>query len=202
MPSLNMIDDRLLRALAALRTPRRICQGTLSMTVSTPAQRTQQSRAAHPESEGCEEQQHYGTDAQVVGPRRPVAVGAVGLAAPSPAGRARVAQPPLVSLCALSLQEGVGAEQIHVVELGESEGAVRRDVEKQLGRLAFLANVCAGCRCRETLQTAVASRLRVALVDLKARVRSDAAGLRLIPAAKCGITFSSNDVFIKARTAS
>ena len=30
MPSLNMIDDRLLHALAALRTPRRICQGTLS----------------------------------------------------------------------------------------------------------------------------------------------------------------------------
>jgi hypothetical protein len=30
MPSLNMIDDRLLRALAALRTPRRICKDTLS----------------------------------------------------------------------------------------------------------------------------------------------------------------------------
>jgi hypothetical protein len=30
MPSLNMIDDRLLHALAALRTPRRICKGTLS----------------------------------------------------------------------------------------------------------------------------------------------------------------------------
>jgi hypothetical protein len=30
MPSLNMIDDRLLHALAALRTPRRICQGKLS----------------------------------------------------------------------------------------------------------------------------------------------------------------------------
>jgi hypothetical protein len=81
-----------------------------------------------------------------------------------------VAQPPLVSLCALSLQEGVGAERIHVVELGESEGEVRRDVENQLGGLVFLADGCAGCRCSETLQTAVAGRLRVALVDLEARV--------------------------------
>ena len=154
------------------------------MMVSKPAQPTWQRRAAHHEGEGCDEEQPYGSGAEVIGPRRPVAAGAVGLAAPSPAGRARVAQPPLVSLRALSLEEGVGAERIHVVELGESEGAVRRDVEKQLGGLAFLANVCAGCRCRETLQTAVASRLRVALVDLEARVRCDAAGLRLVPAAK------------------
>ena len=93
-----------------------------------------------------------------------------------------MAQPPLVSLHALSLEEGVGAEQLHVVELGESEGPVERDVENQLGGLAFLAGVCAGCRCRQTLQTAVAGRLRVALVDFKACLRSDKAGLRLIPA--------------------
>jgi hypothetical protein len=113
-----------------------------------------------------------------------------------------MAEPPLISLCALRLEEVVGAEQTYIVELGESEGPIRLDVENHLGGLALLADVCAGCRRRQTLQTAVAGRLRVALVDLKARVRSDAAGLRLIPAAKCGITFSSNDVFIKARTAS
>ena len=188
MPILNILDDRLLPALAALRTPRRICHGTLTMTVPKPAQPkpaqpTWQRRAAHHERECCEEEQHIGTDAQVIGPRRPVAARAVGNAAPSPAGRARVAQPPLVSLRALSLEVGVGGEQIRVVELGESKGPVRRDVEKQLGGLAFFADVCAGCRCRRTLQTAVAGRLRVALVDLKARVRSDTAGPRLIPAA-------------------
>ncbi len=182
MPSLNMIDDRLLHALAAFRTPRRICQGTHVMTVPKPAQSMRQSRAAHHERECCEDGQHYGSDAQVIGPRRPVAACAVGLAVPSPAGRARVAQPSLVSLRALSLEVSVGAEQIHVVELGESEGPVWRDVEKQVGGLAFLADSCAGCRCRRTLQTAVAGRLRVALVDLKARFRSDTAGLRLIPA--------------------
>ena len=55
-------------------------------------------------------------------------------------------------------------------------------LKKQVGGRAFFADVCAGCRCRQTLQTAVAGRLRVALVDLKARVRSDTAGLRLSPA--------------------
>jgi hypothetical protein len=186
MPILNILDDRLLPALAALRTPRRICHGTLTMTVPKPAQPkpaqpTWQRRAAHHERECCEEEQHIGTDTQVIGPRRPVAARAVGNAAPSPAGRARVAQPPLVSLRALSLEVGVGAEQI-LVEIGESEGPARRDLEFKFGGLAFLADVCAGYRCRQTLQTAVAGRLRVALVDLKACLRSDKAGLRLIPA--------------------
>ncbi len=183
MPILNIFDDRLLHALAAFRTPRRICRGTHITTVPKPAQPMWQSRAAHHERECCEDGQHDGSDAQVIGPRRPVAARAVGLAASSPAGRARVAQPSLVTLRALSLEVSVGGEQIHVVELGESEGPVRRDVDKQLGGLALLADVCAGCRCRRTLQTAVAGRLRVALVDLKARVRSDTAGPRLIPAA-------------------
>ena len=182
MPILNMIDDRLLHALAAFRTPRRICQGTRITTVPKIAQPMWQGRAAHHERECCEDGQHYGSDAKVIGPRRPVTARAVGLAASSPAGRARVAQPSLVSLRALSLEVSVGAEQIHVVELGESEGPVWRDVEKQLGGLAFLADVCAGCRCRWMLQTAVAGRLRVALVDLKARFRRDTAGLRLSPA--------------------
>lgn len=182
MPILNMSDDRLLHALAAFRTPRRICQGTRITTVPKIAQPMWQGRAAHHERECCEDGQHYGSDAKVIGPRRPVAARAVGNAAPSPAGRARVAQPSLVSLRALSLEVSVGAEQIHVVELGESEDPVWRDVEKQLGGLAFLADVCAGCRCRRTLQTAVAGRLRVALVDLKARFRRDTAGLRLSPA--------------------
>ena len=181
MPILNMSDDRLLHAFAAFRTPRRICQGTRITTVATPAQPTWQSRAAHHERECCEDGQHYGSDAKVIDPRRPVAARAVGLAASSPAGRARVAQPSLVSLRALSLEVSVGAEQI-LVELGESEGPVRCDLEFKLGGLVFLAGVCAGCRCRQTLQTAVAGRLRVALVDLQARVRSDTAGLRLIPA--------------------
>ena len=182
MPILNIFDDRLLHALAAFRTPRRICQGTHITTVPKPAQPMWQSRAAHHERECCEEEQHDGSDAKATGPCRPVAARAVGLAASSPAGRARVAQPSLVSLRALSLEVGVGAEQIRVVELGESEGLVRCDLEKQVGGLALLADVCAGCRCRRTLQTAVAGRLRVALVDLKARVRSDTAGPRLIPA--------------------
>ncbi len=150
------------------------------MTASKPTQPTWQSRAAHHERECCKEEQHIGTDAQVIGPRRPVAARAVGNAAPSPAGRARVAQPPLVSLRALSLEVSVGAERF-LVEIGESEGPARRDPEFKLGGLAFLADVC-GCRCRQTLQTAVAGRLRVALVDLKACLRSDTAGLRLIPA--------------------
>jgi hypothetical protein len=181
MPILNILDDRLLPALAALRTPRRICHSTLTMTASKPAQPTWQSRAAHHEREGCEEEQHIGTDAQVISPSRPVAARAVGNAAPSPAGRARVAEPPLVSLRALSLEVSVAAEQF-LVEIGESEGPARRDLEFKVGGLAFLADVCAGCRCRQTLQTAVAGRLRVALVDLKACLRSDTAGLRLIPA--------------------
>jgi hypothetical protein len=140
------------------------------MTVPKPAQPTWQSCMAHHEREACEEEQHYDSDVQAIGPSRPVAAGAVGLAAPSPAGRACVAQPPLVSLRALSLEEGVGAEQVHFVELGEREGQVRGDVEKQVRGLAFLADVRAGCQLGQALQTAVAGRLRVALIDLKARV--------------------------------
>ena len=96
------------------------------MMVSKPAQQTWQRRAAHHEGEGCDEEQPYGSGAEVIGPRRPVAAGAVGLAAPSPAGRARVAEPPLVSLRALCLEEGVDAEQIYVVELGESDSSQER----------------------------------------------------------------------------
>ena len=99
-PTLNSCGVRLRRAVAAVTTVRQT-YGT--QTSDWPGTRHRYRKLTHHECVCRREEHSDKDDEQNHRPHRPIAPRAVGLAAPSPADGACVAQPPLVPLRALLL---------------------------------------------------------------------------------------------------